>query len=211
MTKVSLDTLTDRILQRFEMSKRRIIVAVAGPPGSGKSTSVEALNNQLNARSSGVSSILPMDGYHYDDGLLRELGRLDRKGAPDTFDVGGYAHTLMRLRSNNEEQVTVPIFDRTLEISRGSARMIPREVGIVLTEGNYLLLTREPWVSLGPLFDLTVKVDTAIDVLKERLDERWRGFGLPEVEVRRKVDGNDLPNAQFVIANSGSANFLIET
>jgi pantothenate kinase len=211
MTKVSLETLADAVLERFEASRRRIIVAIAGPPGSGKSTSVEALKDRLNARLPGVSSILPMDGYHYDDGLLKELGRLERKGAPDTFDIGGYAHTLKRLRENDEEQVAVPVFDRNLEISRGSARMIPRSVGIILTEGNYLLLTDEPWSKLRVLFDMTVKVETHIDVLRERLNARWLGFGLPENEVRRKVVGNDLPNAQFVIDKSGAADFAVET
>ncbi|MFN0194746.1 MAG: nucleoside triphosphate hydrolase [Aestuariivirga sp.] len=207
----SSETLADAVLKNFELAQRRTIVAMAGPPGSGKSTSIEALNDLLNARSRGIASILPMDGYHYDDGLLKELGRLERKGAPDTFDVGGYASTLRRLRSNDEAQVTVPVFDRALEISRGSARMIPRDVGIVLTEGNYLLLSHEPWSLLAPLFDLTVKVETTIDVLRNRLDARWREFGLPENEVRRKVDSNDLPNARFVIDNSGPADFVIRT
>ncbi|NJM28755.1 MAG: nucleoside triphosphate hydrolase [Rhizobiales bacterium] len=207
----SLDALADAVLKNFALAQRRTIVAMAGPPGSGKSTSVEALNDLLNAGSRGIASILPMDGYHYDDGLLKELGRLERKGAPDTFDVGGYASTLRRLRSNDEAQVTVPVFDRALEISRGSARMIPREVGIILTEGNYLLLSHEPWSLLRPLFDLTVKIETPIDILRNRLDARWREFGLPENEVRRKVDSNDLPNARFVIDNSGPADFVIRT
>lgn len=87
-----------------------------------------------------------MDGYHYDDMLLDRLGRRARKGAPDTFDVGGYAHMLKRLRENAEEAVAVPVFDRDIEIARAGARLVPRSARIIVTEGNYLLLRDEPWV-----------------------------------------------------------------
>ena len=70
---------------------RRHVVAVAGPPGSGKSTVSDALLHRLNANDPGRAAILPMDGYHYDNGLLTEMGLLARKGAPETFDVGGFA------------------------------------------------------------------------------------------------------------------------
>jgi pantothenate kinase len=202
----TLSSLTKHIHALHATRKQRIIVALAGAPGSGKSTAAEALCAQL-----GNAAILPMDGYHFDDGLLKDMGRLAFKGAPDTFDVGGYAQTLKRLRANDEATVAVPVFDRALEISRGSARLIPQAVPIIVTEGNYLLLDAEPWKGLRSLFDVTVKVDASLETLRDRLLARWRGFGLPESDVVRKTEENDLPNARYVVENSGDADFIISS
>ena len=62
-----------------------------------------------------------MDGFHYDDLYLTPAGLRPRKGAPDTFDVGGLEHAVQRLRSRNADHVAVPIFDRQLEIARAGA------------------------------------------------------------------------------------------
>jgi pantothenate kinase len=83
---------------------------------------------------------MPMDGYHYDNMLLGQFGRLARKGAAETFDVLGLRHILTRLRDNIEDAVVVPVFDRDLEIARAGARLIPASVDIVVVGGNYLLL-----------------------------------------------------------------------
>ena len=117
----------------------RIIVALAGPPGSGKSTLAESLVESLNADVPGCATVLPMDGFHYDDLYLTPAGLRPRKGAPETFDVGGLRHTLLRLKSRDEEHVAVPIFDRQLEIARAGARLIAKATPIILVEGNYLL------------------------------------------------------------------------
>jgi pantothenate kinase len=203
-------TLTSHILGLVKPGQR-FIVALAGPPGSGKSTVADAVCDALNKERAVLASILPMDGYHYDDGLLTQMGRLPFKGAPDTFDVGGFAHTLKRLKAQDEPQVAVPVFDRSLEISRGSARMIARDVPIIISEGNYLLLDDKPWRDLRLLYDLTVGIETSVDVLRQRLEARWRGFGLAEGEVQRKVNDNDLPNAKFVMERMGRADARLLT
>ena len=188
---------------------RRLLVGIAGAPGSGKSTLAERLATDLNRTEPGLAAVLPMDGYHFDDAVLRNLGRLPRKGAPDTFDVGGFAHMLKRLSENAEEAVAVPVFDRSIETARAGGRLIPSSVGIILVEGNYLLLKRSPWSQIGDLFDMTVMIRTSQETLRRRLEDRWRGFGLPESDVRRKVDTNDLPNGITMLAESAEADFHV--
>lgn len=122
----------------------RTIVAIAGAPGSGKSTLAEALVDGLNARDPGRAALLPMDGFHFDDRVLDALGRRARKGAPDTFDVGGLDHALARLGARDEAFVAVPVFDRGIEIARAGARLIPAETPVIVAEGNYLLLAEPP-------------------------------------------------------------------
>ena len=100
----------------------RRIVAVAGPPGSGKSTPAERAAAALGGRSGGAD-VLAMDGFHFDDEVLVPRGWRPRKGAPHTFDVGGLAAMLARLDRNDEEFVAVPRFDREIEIARAGARL----------------------------------------------------------------------------------------
>lgn len=176
----------------------RAIVAIAGPPGAGKSTLAEALA----ARLPGMAAVLPMDGFHFDDLHLVPVGLRPRKGAPETFDVGGLAHVLRRLRARDEEFVAVPVFDREIEIARAGARLIPAALPVVIVEGNYLLLARPPWAALRPLFDLAVLVDVPNGTLRARLSARWRDLGLDPAAVRAKVEGNDLPNGRLVMDES---------
>lgn len=187
----------------------RTIAAIAGPPGGGKSTVAEAVVERLEAIAPGAVALLPMDGFHYDDLYLVPAGLRPRKGAPETFDVGGFRHVLARLRAADEDFVAVPVFDRAIEIARAGARLIPRAARIVVVEGNYLLLRQPPWSSLAPLFDVTVLVETPEPELRRRLTARWEGYGLPPDVVAAKVEGNDLPNGRFVVAESAEPDFRL--
>ena len=51
----------------------RILVGISGAPGSGKSTLSTALSSKLN-KSEHVAAVIPMDGYHLDNNLLKDLG-----------------------------------------------------------------------------------------------------------------------------------------
>jgi pantothenate kinase len=179
----------------------RQIVAIAGAPGSGKSTLAEILVARLNAATPGSAAFFPMDGFHYDDAVLYARGRRPWKGAPDTFDVGGLCATLARLKARDED-VAVPVFDRALEISRGSAAIIPASVRTIVCEGNYLLLNRAPWTTLQPFWDLTVLIHVPEDELRRRLTARWQHYGLTPEQIAHKLDGNDLPNGRMVMADS---------
>ena len=150
-----------------------------------------------------------MDGFHYDDAILHARGRRPWKGAPDTFDVGGLVSTLRRLQARDEETVAVPVFDRDLELSRGSARQIHRDTKLILVEGNYLLLQDAPWDRLVPLFDLTIMVDVPEAILAQRLRARWVSYALTEAQIRAKLDENDLPNGETVRARSRAADLML--
>ena len=204
---VSLEELAELITA--SRSDRRTVIAIVGAPGSGKSTLAEELERRLNASKPGAAAVLPMDGYHYDDRILIARGLKARKGAPETFDVGGLLHMLNRLRRNEESEIAVPVFDRDLEISRGSARMIERSVRHLIVEGNYLLLDRAPWSALRKAFDLSVAIDVPEAILRERLVSRWRSHGLSPAEIEAKVEGNDLPNGREIAASSRPADFCL--
>jgi len=136
-----------------------------------------------------------------------------RKGAPDTFDVGGLVAMLDRLRADDGSEIVVPVFDRSLEIARAGAEIIPAATRIVIVEGNYLLLddpAYPAWACLASRFDVTVMLDVPRPRLVERLTARWRGFGLDPAAVIAKVEVNDLVNADLVATRSRAADFRLQ-
>jgi hypothetical protein len=137
------------------------VEGLAGTNGLFRASQLDKILSpaHIRRRTEGYAALLPMDGYHYDDGVLIERGLRARKGAPETFDVLGLLHMLDRLKRNQEDEIAVPVFDRDLEISRAGARLIPRAVRALIVEGNYLLLDRKPWSCLRAMFDVTVAVD----------------------------------------------------
>ncbi|RMC30795.1 nucleoside/nucleotide kinase family protein [Paracoccus alkanivorans] len=202
----TMDDLLDR-LTGMARSERRALVALAGPPGAGKSHVADALAAGLEARAPGRAAVLPMDGYHFDDMLLEARGHRARKGAPHTFDIDGLRVMLERLAADDGRPVVVPVFDRGIEIARAGAREIPASVRLVIVEGNYLLLDRPGWRELGGCFGLTVFIDVAEPVLRQRLAARWAGLD-PE-EAAARLEGNDLPNMRLVLEQGRPADLRL--
>ncbi|QPC95462.1 nucleoside/nucleotide kinase family protein [Mesorhizobium sp. INR15] len=207
MEVLTFEQLVDVVFRRG--ANGRSITAIAGPPGSGKSTTAEKLERALNTLELGSAAVLPMDGYHLDDMVLEARGLLRRKGAPETFDVDGLGSMLMRLRANEVQEIAIPVFDRDTEIARAGARIIPQEVRRLIVEGNYLLLDQAPWHRLRSMFDTTVAIGVDESELRRRIEARWHGYGLSEAEVADKVDGNDLVNARLVLAGSVAAELML--
>lgn len=189
---------------------QRTVLAIAGAPGSGKSTLAESLVELIETEQEGTAAILPMDGFHYDDGVLVPRGWRPRKGAPHTFDVDGYRSLLMRLSESGAPEIAVPVFDRDLEIARAGARIIPASVRLIVTEGNYLLLDQPGWSDLRKHFDRSVYIEVGIDELARRLTARWESYSMSETEIREKLEENDLPNARTVVEHSTEPDVIIE-
>jgi pantothenate kinase len=187
---------------------KRFIAAIAGPPGSGKSTLAAELVTLLPA---GEAVVVPMDGFHYDDRVLQARGLRSRKGAPETFDFGGFHALLKRIRAHDEAEIAIPVFDRSMELSRAGADIISAETRFILVEGNYLLLDEEPWTQLAPLFDLTVMLDVPAPALERRLVERWRHHGKSDEEGLAWIASNDRPNIDRVLAHQRPGDLVVRS
>lgn len=186
-------------------SAERFVVALAGPPASGKSTVAAALATML---PEGEAAVVPMDGFHFDDSVLRARGLSHRKGAPETFDYGGFETLLRRIRAG-EDEIAIPVFDRSMELARAAAAIVGKHIRFVLVEGNYLLLDENPWKGLAPLFDFTVFFEVPQAELDRRLVERWREHGREPEAARRWIDGNDLPNILRVLERRRAADLVL--
>ena len=174
----------------------RILVAVAGAPGSGKSTIAEELARRLTAQRQSVR-VLPMDGFHLDNAILDERGMRHRKGAPETFDAQGLTRMVKALKAG--EMVYAPTFDRPRDLSIAGAVAISPETRIIIAEGNYLMFDEDPWRALAPLWDLTVRLDVPMPELRARLIQRWLSLNYTRAVATRRAEGNDIPNAQRVV------------
>jgi pantothenate kinase len=181
---------------------RRRLVAVAGPPASGKSTLAEEL-----AAHDPSFRVVPMDGFHLDNAVLEARGLLARKGSPQTFDAAGFVHLIRRLQT--EDEVVIPAFDRALDKSINGAAVVGPDVTTVIVEGNYLLLDAPFWRDLAALWDYSIQLVVPEDVLRARLMQRWLSYGFSEADARTKAEANDLPNAAFVTAHSLNADLRI--
>ena len=208
MTLITREALPSEILARLAEADGRLIVAIAGPPGAGKSTISDYLLHAINRGGETPAIIVPMDGFHLDDAILDKRGLLSRKGSPPTFDCAGFAVLLQRLKQADGE-VFIPVFDRSLELSRAAASVVGPEHRVLLVEGNYLLLDEEPWARLAPFFDMTLYLDVPFDELERRLVERWLGFGFDAETARKRALSNDIPNAELVAAQSRKADFIV--
>lgn len=200
---MTVDDLAQTLLARQDGDKR-LIVAIAGPPGSGKSTVAEGLALALGP----TAVVMPMDGYHLDNAVLDARGQRAVKGAPQTFDVAAFAQDLARVRADLGE-VLVPVFDRTLDLSRASARVIGSEARIIVIEGNYLLLDQSPWCDLSDLYDFTMFLEVSEAELERRLVQRWLDHGHDLPSAQNRARGNDLPNARLVMAHHRPADVVL--
>jgi phosphoribulokinase/uridine kinase len=178
----------------------RAVVGITGAPGAGKSTLAAELETALRRRGLLAGSV-PMDGFHFSNAVLDELGRHQRKGAPDTFDVDGYLAILDRVRQAAPEgeprEVLAPVYRRDLhEPVAAGTRVAGR--GIVVTEGNYLALNSLGWEGARERIDLLIMVEVDEAELIRRLVARHMSFGRHRADAGHWVRAVDLPNARLV-------------
>lgn len=196
--------LTDHLI---EMDRPRSMVAIAGAPGSGKSTFASELARRLNARGQ-KAVVVPMDGFHLHNSLLESRNLLPRKGAPETFDAQGFVRLIRAIKAG--EDVYAPVFDRTRDLSIAGAVAIPADARFVIAEGNYLMFDEAPWQALAELWDLSIRLDVPMPELRARLIQRWLSQNLSRAVATRRAESNDIPNAQRVIAKALPCSFTFD-
>ena len=206
--------------QESPLRKGPYMVAVAGIPGSGKSSSAEILSHLLIQYLNATCVCLPADGYHYSKERLTELqvetgddSLIYRRGAPETFDVVALLRDLQRIRQAKEEEVALPGFDHAVGDPTPDQHVFhPSEHSIVLMEGLYLLYDQHQWQDVQQYFDYTIYIQTnTIDECMARVKERNVCIpGYTAEEIYARVDQVDRRNAMLIERSSPSrAHFVI--
>jgi pantothenate kinase len=191
--------------RRLAAAPGQTFLGVAGAPGSGKSTIAELLITAL----APDAVLVSMDGFHLAGVELRRLNRLDRKGAPDTFDAGGFVALLRRLRARDETVAYAPYFDRSLEESIGSGVPVSRDIPLVVVEGNYLLYDEPPWDAVRDLLDECWYLDPGEEARLAWLVARHQRYGRDLDEATGRSYGSDQRNAELIMETRHLATRII--
>ncbi|UEL28263.1 nucleoside/nucleotide kinase family protein [Pseudarthrobacter sp. L1SW] len=193
-------------LRRRLVPGTRVILGIAGTPGSGKSTFAEWIRQQFGP---GQAVVVPMDGFHLGNAIIDGPPLRQRKGAMETFDAGGYLSLLRRLVRRDEPVVYAPEFRRTLDEPVAASIAVPAEVPLIITEGNYLLMEHQPWKDVRAQLDEVWFVDTPPVLRLARLVERHVSFGMDRTAAEAWANGPDEANAVLIQATRPAADRLI--
>lgn len=200
-------SLTDRALElrkKLENVQQRVVVVLAGPPGSGKTTIADKVVKRLNATSTKpFAVVLPMDGFHLSratlDALPNKAEAYARRGASWTFDEAGVlklVNILSQSRKQAADIILAPSFDHAAKDPVADGIEISPDIKFVVLEGNYLLLNEDPWSQVNTLVDDTWFVDVDPDLARNRIAKRHIKAGIESTwdDAVRRAEGNDLLN-----------------
>lgn len=200
-----LDQLVQRIVAGL-VPGTRIILGLCGAPGAGKSTFAAQLAQALGGDR---AVVVPMDGFHLGQDVIKDSPKLDRKGAIDTFDVGGYRSLLQRIRSREEDVVYAPAYRRGLEEPIAASIPVSREHPVVITEGNYLLAPDPRWQAVRAELDQVWYLETPDELRLTRLIDRHVHFGKALSNAVEWVHRSDEPNAEFIRTTRSAADLIV--
>jgi pantothenate kinase len=196
------------LVVEYSNTSSRTIIGIIGKPGGGKSTLSKYL---LKGMDPTLVSVVPMDGFHLSNKVLKNLGRADRKGAPDTFDVFGFKTLIERIKSDSVNPIYYPIFDRSIEESIAAQGVVYPSTRIVIVEGNYLMHNKDGWQEISPLLDQSWYAFLDEDLRISRLISRHIAFGKDPESAKAWAKGSDQINAELIETGVAGCDFLIRS
>jgi pantothenate kinase len=149
-----------------------------------------------------------MDGYHLSRAQLSAMPdpkyAHDRRGAEFTFDGGSFVGLVRRIReplTPESKTVFAPSFDHAVKDPVQDDIPIEPTTRILIFEGNYLSLDKEPWRSAARLMDELWFVEVDFETARKRLIPRHvkAGIAANEEEADRRVRENDLVNGEEIV------------
>lgn len=175
--------LLKRLTEIHEKTARRVILFIATPPATGKSTLTLFLE-KLSTETAGLITVqaIGMDGFHYHADFInansitrdgQKIPMREVKGCPETFDVDKIQSKLTELKNRD---ALFPIYDRKIHDVIEDAVKVSGK--IILFEGNWLLLKDDRWRELRQYADYSLMIRADASLLKQRLIQRKIQGGL---------------------------------
>ncbi|CAD6593487.1 MAG: hypothetical protein ASARMPRED_007571 [Alectoria sarmentosa] len=222
-TSVSMEAQVDRLVKKMWMkykatpSSKRLLIAVSGIPGSGKTTLAKLVAEGLNAihneqapgcASTPIATSVPMDGYHLSRAQLSAMPDPNtahhRRGAAFTFDDKAFLELVKTLRITllpESKIVYAPSFDHAIKDPVADDIPIHPASRIVIFEGNYLSLDQGLWKEAAELMDELWFVEVDFETARTRLLVRHVAAGIAkdEEEAGNRADEIDLVNGRQIV------------
>lgn len=209
----------------LELGRRseRAMLAIAGPPGSGKSVLAALLTRAVQAldHDRHINPVaMGLDGFHYPNETLRSrrvaiAGHAPvqmelYKGAEFTYDVEAAKAKFREIKAGHGRTVAAPAYDRRLHEPVPDRVLVPPQCRLVVVEGNYLLLDQGDWRGTASIFDLSVYVNIAPRHCKPALIARHRRGGRGQADAEQHYERVDLRNTQVVEATRTRADLVLD-
>ena len=189
----------------YKQKQCRIVIFIAGCPGSGKSTFVSFLEYLFNQMDFDCKlQTVGMDGFHYYNEELDKMNLRKEKGSPRTFNVEKLKQKIIQTK---KEDCYWPYYSRKLHDPIENQIFVHSE--IIIIEGNYLLLKDEPWNQLERLCDESLFYNVNVEELQDRLILRKMKGHLSKEEAIDFYNASDKKNVETVINRSKKADIVL--
>lgn len=171
-------------LRTQNTAKTPFIIGIAGSVAVGKSTTARILQELLKRwPSSPKVDLVTTDGFLYPNAVLKAENRMDRKGFPDSYDVGKLLRFLSAIKAGMGD-VAAPLYSHFVYDVLPNECIVIDRPDILIVEGINVLqvfdLPRDgkavPFVS--DFFDFSIYIDAKIDIIRHWYMERFRRFRL---------------------------------
>ncbi|KAJ3485241.1 hypothetical protein NLG97_g6859 [Lecanicillium saksenae] len=212
-----VNRLVDKLWQKYQVTPadKRLLIGVAGIPGSGKTTFSKIITSRINELAAKQNpgsplpaAFLPMDGFHYPRSYLSAQADAAlfhaRRGASFTFDAPQFLGLITRLRNEPlDKDITAPSFDHAVKDPKEDDIVIAPTQRIVVVEGNYVALNADVWREAASLFDELWFVEVDFNRARERLGPRHVKAGIVTSleDGYKRADENDLVNGKEIVDN----------
>ncbi|CAD6505136.1 BgTH12-00631 [Blumeria graminis f. sp. triticale] len=204
---------------------QRLMIAISGIPGAGKTTLAKTVTDRLNTLSQAsplrpLAAYVPMDGYHLTraqlDALPDPAQAHARRGAAYTFDAASLLSLVVALREPlgaSTRTIYAPSFSHALKDPVENEISISPSTQILIFEGNYLTLDKEPWSQISRLFNERWFLEVGFDIARKRLVARHLAAGIAssEKEAWRRIEENDMINALEIVQHRVAIDELIQS
>ncbi|GKT44225.1 putative uridine kinase [Colletotrichum spaethianum] len=224
-------SLVQRILLKWDEKRQsmpdtaakhaRLLIAIAGPPGSGKTTIAQRVVSAINTTPGPhpKSVVIPADGFHLPLKTLHALPNaaeaIARRGAPWTFDGQGAVDLVHQLRASaGLRPVSAPTFDHKVKDPVPCGVTIEADVEVCIVEGLYLLSDEEPWSRIAALVDDRWLVRVEPELARNRVAARHVAAGIEDTIEKAlfRTESNDMVNGEFIVRHSeGRYDLLVDS
>lgn len=181
------------------------IIGVAGSVAVGKSTISRLLQSLLSRWPAHREvAIVTTDGFLYPNKILQERGLMERKGFPESYDVGRLLELLADLKAG-KSHLQVPQYSHAYYDILPNEYQILKSPDIVIVEGLNVLQVgatldaTHPQMFVSDYFDFSIYVDANPEVIAKWYLERFMSFRL------QAIDKKELYMNRFVQLSDAEA------